>query len=110
MTWQDEFEIKSELLQGDFEALEDALFSMPRALLLRRTDSAINHGAMLRAGIDAGWIISGDCEVLKSDKGEKRWFYGGKEVSQLHPSIVSHFGNLIDQRYQEIKAEVPKNL
>jgi len=108
--WQNDFELKSEFTQGDFEKLEEALFSMPKALMLRRTQSAINHGAMLRAAIQAGWIVSPDTEVMKGESSGKRWFYSGKDVADLHPSIVRWLGNKVDEMYTSVQDEVPKKL
>ena len=108
--WQNEFELKSELLQADFEKFEQQLFDMPRVLLLQRGKSSLSSGAMLRAAIAGGWIIAPECEVLKDRKDQRKYFYAGKNVEDMHPAAVDWLGAQIDTIYNEIKSQVPKNL
>ena len=62
--WQKEFELKEKLTQGDFEALEMALFRLPNiATMFRKADFATVNGAYLRAAIQAGWIVSPECNM-----------------------------------------------
>jgi hypothetical protein len=114
--WQKEFQLKTELNQGDFEELELALQSLPLKILRlssRAVDSAVNHGAILRAAIEADWITAPACQVLTDDKTkEKTWLYAGKAVNDLHPMVVRWLGVQIDNRYNSIRLSqaVPKVL
>jgi len=109
--WQKEFKLKDELLQKDFEALEDALIKLPRSMLLRNTNSSLSSGAMLRAAIRAGWIEAPECRSLTDDTNKKAaFFYAGKDVDEMHPAAVDWLGKQVDNRYNTMKGKVPKNL
>ena len=110
--WQSEFELKDNLTQGDFEALETALFKMPNVItMLRRADVSVAHGAYLRAAIQAGWIVSPQCKALTDDKtGERAYFYSGKDVVDMHPVTVRWLGQRVIDRHDAIMKEDPKNL
>jgi hypothetical protein len=107
-----EFQLKENLTQGDFEALEMALFKMPNLIqMLRRADVSVAHGAYLRAAIQAGWIIAPECRALTDDKsGERAFFYTGKDVEEMHPSVVRWLGQRVIDRHDAIMSEDPKNL
>ena len=95
-TWQKEFKLKDDLLQGDLENFEEIYFSNRLASILMRSESSVNYGAALRSAIAAGWILEPACEVLKDEKGSKRYFYDGKDVSQMKPGAVDWLGKKID--------------
>jgi len=102
--WQNAFKLRGDLLQVDVEKLEVALRTQGRNLLLKNTGA----GAKLRAAIDAGWLLEPACEVGDFE-GEKRYFYDGKNVDEMHPGAVLWLGNQVDAAYQEA-TEIPKNL
>jgi hypothetical protein len=101
--WQKEFTIKPNLLQKDFEAFEQVLYAFDTRLL-----GNSGSGCSLKAAISAGWIEKPDCETGVFD-GEKRYFYAGKNVDELHPGAVRWLGIQIDNYYNN-KTIVPKAL
>jgi len=109
--WQEEFALKDELLQGDFDAIEIALFRMPGlAITSRHADLSVVHGSWLRAAIEAGWIASPKCRALVDDKnGERAYFYDGTDVDEMHPAKVNWLGKRIVERHDRIIKEDPKN-
>ena len=110
--WQKEFAIKEQLTQGDLEALEMALVKMPSVIhLLRNYGFSIAKGAYLRAAIQAGWILSPQCRALTDDNsGERAFFYNGKDVNDMHPSVVSWLGQKVIDKHDSVMGEDPKNL
>ena len=99
--WQKDFRLKGELTQLDVEKLETALLKLPvRAL----TNTAA--ASKLKAAIEAGWIEEPSTEV-GDFKGEKRWFYSGKNIDEMKPGAVRWLGNEVDKAYQVI-TEIPK--
>lgn len=109
--WQKDFALKDELTQADFEALEDAVTKFPKGLLLRSAGSQLSHGAMLRAAIRAGWIVSPECRALVDERShEAAYFYNGKDVDEMHPAVVKWLGEQVNARYMSILSDVPKNL
>lgn len=101
--WQKEFKVKSNLVELDIEKLEKELITMPRYAL---TNTA--NASKLKAAIAAGWVESPACEV-GDFKGEKRYYYGGKDIDEMHPGAVRWLGAQIDRIYNEV-TEIPKNL
>lgn len=110
IAWQDEFEIKEELLQGDFERLELALFKMPNvATVFKNADLSTVRGAYLRAAIQAGWILAPKCRVLTDDK-ESVYVYDGADVNDMHPVKVGWLGKQIIKKHDAVMDADPKNL
>ena len=110
--WQKEFKLKDDLFHGDFEALEMALFNMPRIIsAMRKENLSIVNGSYLRAAIQADWIESPQCRALIDDKnGDRAYFYGDHNVDKMHPAAVDWLGARIDERYNIVKGEIPKAL
>ena len=108
--WQQEFELKEQLTQGDFEALEMALVKLLSFHRAFREMSA-GAGGYLRAAIQAGWIVSPKCKALTDDtSGERSFFYGGEDVEDMHPAAVLWLGTQVIKRHDSILSDVPKNL
>ena len=101
--WQKEFKLKQDLVELDVENLEKELFTMPR-FALSNTAAA----SKLKAAIAAGWVESPACEA-GDFKGEKRYFYDGKNIDEMHPGAVRWLGTQIEDAYNEATL-VPKNL
>ena len=101
--WQKEFKTKENLVQQDIAKFEQVLFDMDARLL-----GSSGAGAKLKAAIEAGWIENPVCEVGKF-KNQKRWFYGDKNVDEMHPGAVRWLGQYIDEQYTK-STEIPKNL
>jgi hypothetical protein len=101
--WQQSFTLKGDLVQKDIEALEGVLIKMPR-LALSNTSAA----SKLKAAIEADWIVEPDTEYGDFE-GRRRYYYGGKDVDEMHPGAVRWLGGQIDKLYQET-TQVPKNL
>lgn len=110
--WQEDFKLKEQLNQGDFEKLEMALVKMPNVItLLRNSGLSIAHGAYLRCAIQAGWIVEPECKVMTDDNnGERTYFYDGKDVNEMHPAVVQWIGQQVINRHDSILRETPKNL
>lgn len=107
--WQQDFELKENLTQGDFEALELALFKMPNiATTFRRAELSIVRGAYLRAAIQAGWIVSPKCKSLVDEK-DAVYVYDGVDVDEMHPAKVNWLGEQVVNRHDAILSEDPKN-
>ena len=107
--WQSDFKLKDELLQGDFEALEIALFRLPNiATTFRRGDLSIVKGAYLRAAIQAGWIESPACRSMV-DEEDAVYIYDGVDVDKLHPAKVNWLGSQVVARHDAVLGEDPKN-
>jgi hypothetical protein len=102
--WQEAFKLKEGLTQLDMENFERVLFSFPKRVLAGNTGAALR----LKCAIEGGWIASPPVEV-GDFKGEKRWFYDGKNVEEMHPGAVAWFGEQIDAAYTEA-TQIPKNL
>jgi len=101
--WQKEFKLKGDLTQLDVEKLEAALLKLPvRAL----TNTGM--ASRLKAAIEAGWVEAPETEVGDFN-GEKRWFYNGQNIDEMHPGAVRWLGKQIDDAYTVI-TEIPKNL
>ena len=101
--WQKQFKIKKDLVELDIEKLEAALIGLPR-LTLTQTANA----SKLKAAIEAGWITAPPCECGEFN-GEKRYFYDGKNIDEMHAGAVRWLGNQIDDAYS-LAIEIPKNL
>ena len=110
--WQENFALKEQLTQGDFEALEMAIVKMPGVIsMLRNSGLSLAHGAYLRAAIQAGWIVTPECRALTDDKsGDRAFFYNGKDVDEMHPAAVKWLGQKVIDRHDAIMSEDPKNL
>lgn len=108
--WQKEFALKDELFQGDFEALELALFRMPNvATMFRNSDLSLVNGAYLRAAIQAGWVLTPETKSM-TDKKEALYVYDGVDVDKMHPAKVSWLGKQVVDRHDAVMSEDPKNL
>jgi hypothetical protein len=111
--WQKVFELKGQLVQRDVTAFEGALFKQPLATIANLAkNNNMRHGAILKAAIEAGWIVAPVAEVGDFDKGgkkERRWMYDGKNVDDMHPGAVRWLGAQIDSAYEQVTS-VPKNL
>ena len=101
--WQKAFKMKENLVELDVENLEKALMDMPRMAL---TNTA--NASKLKAAIVAGWILEPHCEAGTFGE-EKRYFYDGKNIDEMHPGAVRWLGLQVDTRYALV-TEVPKNL
>ena len=108
--WQDEFEIKAELTQGDFEALELAMFEMPNVARMKSLDLAIVRGSWFKAAIAAGWIAKPECAVLDSKKGATVYQFDGVDVAKMHPAKVNWYGQQVIDRHDAIMSADLKNL
>ena len=107
--WQADFALKDELTQGDFEALEMALFKMPQAAtLFRKADLSIVRGAYLRAAIQAGWIVAPKNKSMVDEK-DALYIYDGQDVNDMHPAKVNWLGARIVERHDAIMGADPKN-
>jgi len=107
--WQEKFVLKDNLTQGDFEALEMALFKMPNiATMFRKADLSMVNGAYLRAAIQAGWIIEPECKSMVDEK-DAVYIYDGTDVDQLHPAKVAWLGRKVVNLHDSVMAEDPKN-
>jgi hypothetical protein len=101
--WQKEFKVKGNLIQLDVERLESVLYTFPRRTLIYT-----GAGATLKAAIEAEWIEAPPCE-MGDFEGEKRFFYNGQNVDDMHPGAVKWLGQQIDDAYLEV-TQIPKNL
>lgn len=101
--WQKQFKLKGTLVELDVENLERALIDMPRMALTNTSNAA-----KLKSAIAAGWVLEPPCEVGNFD-GEKRYFYDGKNIDEMHPGAVRWLGMQVDRAYSEA-IEIPKNL
>ena len=101
--WQKEFKLKQDLLESDVEKLEKAMLTMPRFAL---TNTA--KASKLKAAIEAGWVLEPATEVGDFEK-QKRYFYKGQNIDDMHPGAVRWLGDQVDSLYNEI-TEIPKNL
>jgi len=101
--WQKSFKLKQNLVELDIENLESALIDMPRIALTNTSNAS-----KLKAAISAGWIVEPPCEVGNFE-GEKRYFYNGQNIDEMHPGAVRWLGSQIDNAYVEA-TEIPKNL
>ena len=110
--WQKEFVLKENLTQADFEALEMALFKMPRVIsLLRNSGLSVETGAYLRAAIQAGWIELPSCRALTDDvSGERAFFYANEDVEKMHPAKVKWLGQRVIDKHDAVMNEDLKNL
>lgn len=107
--WQEKFALKEKLTQGDFEALELALFKMPNiATAFRRVELSVVRGSYLRAAIQAGWIEEPPCKSMVDEK-DAVYIYDGVDVDQLHPAKVSWLGKQVIDKHDAIMGEDPKN-
>ena len=109
--WQEQFRIKADLLSGDFDAIELALFEMPNiARAMLHLNLHIVHSSWLKAAIQAGWIESPPCKALIDKKNQQAaYMYDGVDVDSLHPAKVDWLGKQIVERHDSILAEDPKN-
>ncbi len=107
--WQEEFTIKSDLVERDITTLERAAASIPH-IILSATNSYSE--AYLCAAIEAGWIVSPECryeEVKRKDENgrmvtDRRYIYGGRDVGDMHPGAVRWLGQQVIGRYNEVTA------
>jgi hypothetical protein len=106
--WQQEFTIKADLREKDVVALERAAAAIPH-IILSATNSY--NEAYLCAAIEAGWIEAPETkfeEVKRKENGraitEKRYYYGDKEVGDIHPGAVRWLGQEVIGRYNEVTA------
>ena len=102
--WQKALVIKKDLVQLDVEKFIKALGDQSYFLLTK----GAGQGAILRAAIEAGWILEPPCEVGDFE-GKKRYFYDSKNVDEVHAGAVRWLGNEIDKAYKTA-TDVPKNL
>jgi hypothetical protein len=109
--WQEKFELKAELTQGDFEAIELALFEMPNAArLFKNADLSIVRGSWLKAAIQAGWVVAPECKaIIDKKKNQAAFIYDGVEVDSLHPGKVGWLGNKVIERHDAVMNADPKN-
>lgn len=109
--WQKAFKLKDELLQGDFSAIELALFEMPNAVrLFSQAELSVARGGWLKAAIQAGWIETPECKALTDKKNkEAAYIYDGVDVDKLHPAKVLWLGKQVIDRHDAIMGEDPKN-
>lgn len=97
--WQDELKLKANLLMKDIAAFEQVYFSMPALpLALTYQRSVTRFANVLKAGIEAGWIIEPETETGTFGK-SKRYFYKGVDVDEMHAGMVRWLGYEIDQAY-----------
>jgi len=101
--WQKAFKLKQDLIELDVEKLEKAIAELPR-LALTNTSRA----SMLKAAIEAGWILEPHCEVGTFED-ERRYFYDGQNIDEMKPGAVRWLGGQVDLAYS-LATEVPKNL
>lgn len=101
--WQKQFKLKENLVEIDVEKLEYALAEMPRIVA-----GNAYRGTMLKSAIASGWIEQPATEVGEFEE-EKRYFYDGRNVDEMHPGAVRWLGDQIDKAYSTA-TEVPKNL
>ena len=101
--WQKGFKLKKNLVELDIENLEKALIEMPRIAL---TNTA--RASKLKAAIAANWVVEPQCEVGNFE-GEKRYFYDGKNIDDMHPGAIRWLGDQVEDAYVEA-TEIPKNL
>lgn len=101
--WQKEFKLKQDLVELDVENIERELIKFPR-YTLKQAGAA----ASLKAAIEAGWVEAPECEVGEYE-GEKRYFYDGKNIDEMHPGAVRWLGERVDELYREV-TQIPKNL
>ena len=101
--WQKQFKLKQGLVELDIENIEKVIAEMPHAPL---TNSS--RATMLKAAIEAGWVLEPACEVGDFD-GKKRYFYNGQNVDDMKPGAVRWLGLQVDRAYAEA-TEIPKNL
>ena len=102
--WQKDFKLKGDLTQLDMENFERVLFNFPKRILTGNTGAALR----LKCANEGGWIEAPETEVGEF-KGDKRWFYGGKNVDEMHPGAVAWLGEQVDNAYSKA-VEIPKNL
>lgn len=112
MGWQDDFQLKPDLVQRDIMAFEEALArhtgGLPKFLMaLTGTVTAISAAAYLKAAIDAGWLLSAH------DKGESKErgaFYtlAGDDLEDAHAGKVRWYGNVVIQAYNKA-VDIPPN-
>ena len=108
--WQENFVLKDDLTQGDFEALEMALVKL-LAFHKAYREMSVAAGAYLRAAIQAGWIIEPECKALTDDSnGERAFYYDGKDIDEMHPAAVKWLGERVIARHDAVMGEDPKNL
>jgi hypothetical protein len=112
INWQDDFILKDELLQGDFDAIEIALFDMPNAArIFRNAELSIVRGSWLKAAIAAGWIVKPECKALIDKKrNEAAYIYDGLDVDKMHPVKVAWLGDQVIKRHDAVMDTDPKNL
>lgn len=105
--WQQEFAIKADLREKDVVALEKAAAAIPH-IIMSATNSY--NEAYLCAAIEAGWIEAPETRfeevVSKGENGRKtttkRYYYGDKDVGDLHPGAVRWLGQEVIGRYNEV--------
>lgn len=103
--WEDAIEFKSELRQRDLEAYETAFFNLGGD---KASGIVSTSGATLKSAIEAKWIVSPLAEVLKDEKGAKRYFYDGQNIDDAHPGEVILLANKVAQLYNSL-LEIPGN-
>lgn len=104
--WQAEFTLKNDLREKDVIALEKAAVAIPH-VLISATNSYVE--AYLCAAIEAGWIEAPEVRFeevkRKGENGrsitEKRYYYDGKDVGEMHPGAVRWLGQEVISRYSE---------
>jgi len=106
--WQKDFTLKDPLLEIDVENLERAIMDFPYATLRAAGITNLAAAATLKSAIAADWIVAPECEVGEFD-GQKRYFYAGKDIDEMHPGAVKWLGNQIDAAYTAVTF-VPKAL
>ncbi len=106
--WQEEFVIKADLREKDVVALERAAVAIPH-VILSATNSYLE--AYLCAAIEVGWIEAPETryeEVRRQENGrtvtDKRYFYAGNDVREMHAGAVRWLGQEIIGHYNEVTA------
>jgi hypothetical protein len=102
MGWQDDFKLKSDLFQRDIVKFELAISKY--AMIY----SAANLVAanFLKAAIEAEWVVSPPCEVGEF-AGDKRYYYDGVDVDDMHPGKLRWIGDRAASAYNEAVSAPP---